>query len=217
MHRSGRGEPWLAVWYWAVMGRMAWLNSTRGSGTTAPADAAEFDRLLREHVPALYRSAYRWTGAADRAEDLVQELLLRLYPRTAELRELDRIRPWALRVMYRIFVDQLRRERSSPVQFQAGQNADEARDEDAVADVAAELPELVDQQLTQDRILQVWPQLGEEHRVVLSMHDIEDYTLPELAEMLDVPIGTLKSRLHRARTRLRNLLCRERISVVDRV
>ncbi len=42
--------------------------------------AAEFDRLLREHVPALYRAAYRWTGAVDRAEDLVQELLVRLYP-----------------------------------------------------------------------------------------------------------------------------------------
>src|SRR5688500_17407927 len=79
--------------------------------------AAEFERLLRPHVPALYRSAYRWTGAVDRAEDLVQELLVRLFPKLDELRGLDRIRPWALRVMYRIFIDQVRRERRSPVQF----------------------------------------------------------------------------------------------------
>ena len=60
-------------------------------------------------------------------------------------------------------------------------------------------------------------ELGEEHRVVLSMHDIEDYTLPELAQIMDIPLGTLKSRLHRARARLRELLAAERISAADRV
>src|SRR5262245_55826898 len=99
------------------MKRMAWLKRTRLSSTPATGDAAEFERLLREHVPARYRSAYRWTGTVDRAEDLVQQLLIRLYPRLPELRELDRVRPWAMRVMYRIFVDELRRERTSPVQF----------------------------------------------------------------------------------------------------
>jgi RNA polymerase sigma factor (sigma-70 family) len=198
---------------------MAWLKQTREFQAASAGDAAEFERLLREHIPALYRSAYRWTGTVDRAEDLVQELLLRLYPRLPELRGLDRIRPWALRVMYRIFVDQVRRERSSPVQFHldSSPNDDGAEEEDAPADGAAEPPELVEQQLTQERILQVWMRLGEEHRVVLSMHDIEDYTLPELAEMLDLPLGTLKSRLHRARARLRELLALERIAMADRV
>jgi RNA polymerase sigma factor (sigma-70 family) len=197
---------------------MAWLKHTRKSQATT-GDAAEFERLLREHIPALYRSAYRWTGAVDRAEDLVQELLVRLYPRVPELRELDRIRPWALRVMYRIFVDQMRRERSSPVQFhlESPLNDDVAEDEDVPADLVAEPPELVEQQLTQERILQVWAQLGEEHRVVLSMHDVEDYTLPELAQILDLPVGTLKSRLHRARAKMRELLSGERIATTDRV
>lgn len=62
-----------------------------------------------------------------------------------------------------------------------------------------------------------WETLGEEHRVVLSMHDIEDYSLPELAQIMEVPLGTLKSRLHRARARLRDLLATERISRLDRV
>lgn len=100
------------------MKRMAWLKRTRAA-TAQTADAVEFEQLMREYVPALYRCAYRWTGAVDRAEDLVQQLLLRLYPRLAELRGLDQVRPWVLRVMYRIFVDELRRSRSSPVQFGA--------------------------------------------------------------------------------------------------
>ena len=179
--------------------------------------AAEFDHLLRDHVPALYRSAYRWTGAVDRAEDLVQELLVRLYPKLDELRGLERIRPWALRVMYRIFVDQVRRERSSPVQF--GVDPPEDGDDDGLdlIDPAAGPAELVEQELTQERIVAAWETLGEEHRVVLAMHDLEDYSLPELAQIMDVPLGTLKSRLHRARARLRELLTTERITTLDRV
>jgi RNA polymerase sigma-70 factor (ECF subfamily) len=200
------------------MKRMGWLKRRRVSRATG--DAAEFERLMREHVPALYRSAYRWTGAVDRAEDLVQQLLLRLYPRLAELRELDRVRPWALRVMYRIFVDELRRERASPVQFGAELPADSgalSAEDEAWLDPGPGPAELAEQELTQERLVRAWERLGEEHRAVLSLHDIEDYTLPELAEIMDIPLGTLKSRLHRARARLRELLAAERIVAADRV
>jgi RNA polymerase sigma factor (sigma-70 family) len=200
------------------MKRMGWLKRTRASRATG--DAAEFAQLMREHVPTLYRSAYRWTGAADRAEDLVQQLLVRLYPRLAELRELDRLRPWVLRVMYRIFVDELRRERASPVQFGAdpAAAAETASSEDEPwLDPGPGPAELAERQLTQERLVRAWERLGEEHRVVLSLHDIEDYTLPELAEIMDIPLGTLKSRLHRARARLRELLVAERIVAADRV
>ena len=199
--------------------RMAWLKRTAARNPDT-SDAAEFERLLRGHVPALYRSAYRWTGAVDRAEDLVQQLLVRLYPRLAELRELDQLRPWALRVMYRIFVDQLRRERSSPVQFGAEPTADAEQsgtDDEAWLDPGPGPVELTEQEVTQERLLRAWERLGEEHRVVLSMHDIEDYTLPELAQIMEIPLGTLKSRLHRARARLRELLAAERMAAEDRV
>jgi RNA polymerase sigma-70 factor (ECF subfamily) len=198
------------------MKRMGWLKRKRASRATG--EAAEFERLMREHVAPLYRAAYRWTGAVDRAEDLVQQLLVRLYPRLAELRELDRLRPWALRVMYRIFVDGIRRERASPVQFGAETAADEATGEDEPwLDPGPGPAELAEQELTQERLLRAWERLGEDHRVVLSLHDIEDYSLPELSQIMDIPLGTLKSRLHRARARLRELLAAERIVAADRV
>jgi RNA polymerase sigma-70 factor (ECF subfamily) len=199
------------------MKRMGWLQRTRASRATG--DAAEFERLMREHVPALYRSAYRWTGTADRAEDLVQQLLVRLFPRLAELRELDRLRPWALRVMYRIFVDGVRRERASPVQFgvEAAADGEATNEDEAWVDSGPGPAELVERELTQERLVRAWERLGEDHRVVLSLHDIEDYSLPELAQIMDIPLGTLKSRLHRARARLRELLAAERIIAADRV
>jgi RNA polymerase sigma factor (sigma-70 family) len=169
--------------------------------------AREFDALLREHIPALYRAAYRWTGAVDQAEDLVQELLTRLYPRLDELRGLEQIKPWALRVMYRLFVDQLRRQRNSPVQFGMDPTEDDDTDGRWVDELEPEI--LVDRELSQARIVAAWSELSEDHRVVLSMHDIEEYSLVEIAAMTDTPIGTLKSRIHRARARLRDLLSRE--------
>lgn len=173
--------------------------------------AAEFDRLMREHIPAFFRSAYRWTGAVDQAEDLVQELLTRLYPRLDELRELDQVKPWAMRVMYRIFVDQLRRQRNSPVQFGLESETDEDGEQESASipeDLEPEM--LVERQLQQERIADAWAQLSEEHRVVLSMHDIEEYSLVEIAAITDTPVGTLKSRVHRARARLKDLLSTER-------
>jgi len=177
--------------------------------------AREFESLVREHIPALYRAAYRWTGAVDQAEDLVQELLTRLYPRLDELRGLDQVKPWALRVMYRLFVDQLRRQRNSPVQF----GLEPADDDDTDGRWAEELePEiLVDRELDQARIVAAWSELSDDHRVVLSMHDIEEYSLVEIAAITDTPIGTLKSRVHRARARLRDLLSREPSDESDRV
>jgi RNA polymerase sigma-70 factor (ECF subfamily) len=122
--------------------------------------------------------------------------------------------------MYRIFVDELRRERSSPVQFGVETASDSdlpGAEDESWLDPGPGPLELTEQQLTQERLLRAWAQLGEEHRMVLSMHDIEDYTLPELAQIMDIPLGTLKSRLHRARARLRELLAAERMVAADRV
>ena len=172
--------------------------------------AAEFDRLLRPLIPVLFRQAFRWTMAVDQAEDLVQELLLRLYPRRDELAALDRLQPWALRVMYRIFVDQYRRSRNSPVrplhELPTGHDTDAGDPGEQFADPGAQPAELVERELTAARLSAALAELNEDQRVVVAMHDIEGYRLEEIATLLDTPVGTLKSRLHRARARLRELL-----------
>ena len=86
--------------------------------------AAEFDLLMRGHVRPLYRYAYRWTGDVDQAEDLVQETLTRLYRGMPRLREIEQLRPWAARVMYRIFVDCAAPRARSPVVFAGRQWCD---------------------------------------------------------------------------------------------
>jgi RNA polymerase sigma factor (sigma-70 family) len=182
-------------------------------GPDTDPSSGDFDRLLRPLLPALFRQAYRWTGARDQAEDLVQELLLRLYPRLDELVRLDRLQPWAIRVMYRIFVDQYRRAANSPVRpmhelpdWGDGTELDAA---ERFADDAPQPDELAERELLGERLAVAWHLLGEDHRVVVALHDIEGYRLEEISTMLEVPVGTLKSRLSRAREKLRHSLAAE--------
>ena len=173
--------------------------------------AEDFDLLLRGHVRPLYRYAYRWTGDVDQAEDLVQETLTRLFSELPRLREIEQLRPWAARVMYRIFVDWLRRTNRSPVVYvgRSGTTGEflEDEEEDGQAPDETWNPEsLTERALERERIEAVWPHLHKQHRVVLSLHEIEGYSLEEVAHIIEVPLGTAKSRLNRARNHLRELL-----------
>ena len=174
----------------------------------------DFQQLLRPHVNFLYRLAYRFTGVAADAEDLVQDTLLKLLPRVHEMRALDKIRPWLARVLYRQFVDFVRKRGRTPSD-PAQTGGDEVLEEMTSDDGGPE--ELADRELQYEQVLQALDRLGTEHRVVVAMHDIAGYSLEEMEEILETPVGTLKSRLHRARNRLRAVLAMEPVSGNQRV
>ncbi|MGD9729396.1 MAG: RNA polymerase sigma factor [Gammaproteobacteria bacterium] len=178
------------------------------AGDKGRSEQSAFETLVRPHLKPLFRLAYRLTRSREDAEDLIQELLLKLYPRRHELMEVDRLRPWLSRVMYRIFVDNHRRYSRSPVHLAVDHGAD-AHSPDSIDNLAGMDgdPELeTEQSVLVRHLLRVIDRLSEDHRHVLGLHDIEGYTLEEMQVILDCPIGTLKSRLHRARARLRELL-----------
>ena len=172
------------------------------SRDTGGGSAARFDALVRPHLTYLYRLAFRFCGNQEDAEDLVQDLLLKLYPRCAELEVVEKLRPWLVTSLYRMFVDGTRRQKRSPLEL--------IDDEVAFYDTTVSSSESPDRELAGDqRIDQLqwaYQKLSEDHRTLLTLHDIEGYRLVELEEMLEVPVGTLKSRIHRARARMRKLL-----------
>lgn len=184
---------------------------------------AQFDQLVRPHLDHLYKLAYRFTGTADRAEDLVQDLLVRVYPRCDELAGIEWLRPWLTRVMYRIFIDQVRHNARSPhMPIADSALANEFTDEgDPYADVPGMAPgpeDEIEMHFDRERLTRAWEQLNPDHRALLTLFEIEGYTLQELETMLECTRGTLKSRLSRARSRLADLLSgKEPSGPVDRV
>lgn len=161
-----------------------------------------FDSLVRPHLEYLYRLAYRFTGKREEAEDLVQDLLVKLYPRYDELVKVEKLRPWLVTSLYRMFVDGVRRRGRSPLEL----ITDETAFYDSVASDDNEPDESLQRHQHLDIIQEAFKRLSDDHRTLLTLHDMEGYRLVELEKMLDVPIGTLKSRIHRARARMRELL-----------
>lgn len=161
--------------------------------------ARRFARILEQHRDSLQRLARRLTGNADDAEDLFQDLVERVTPRMAEVVRLERPQPWLARVLYRLFVDRWRQQQVRP-----------GTDPDADVEVQPDHRDLPDDQferaLTAQRLEAALQRLSPHLRDVVVLHDVEGYTLNEIRVMVDTPIGTLKSRLHRGRARLRELL-----------
>jgi len=170
--------------------------------------ARRFEALVRPHLDQLYRVAFRLTGNVEDTEDLIQDLLVKLYPRRQELERVELLRPWLTRVMYNLFIDGRRRYGRSPVRLvEPAPHMEEQGDPfEQVASDAPGPDAAIEREQRLEEIAGAFRRLSEDHRLVITLHDIEGYTLAEIQAILDCPIGTLKSRLHRARARLRELI-----------
>ncbi len=163
-----------------------------------------FDQLVRPHFDRLYRLAYRLTGNKPEAEDLFQELLIKAFGKLDELVDIEEPGSWLSRVMYNLFIDQHRRfARQRMHVVDEGQLAGDGLAGLAGSDDPAAESERMERLKHLDAALQ---QLSEEHRIVVLLHDTEGYKLTEIQDLTGVPVGTVKSRLHRARGRLREIL-----------
>jgi len=175
------------------------------SPTAVPVQGSGFDALVRPHLDRLYRLAYRFTQSREDAEDLVQSLLIKLLPQAERLALLDLPGPWMARALYNLYIDQTRQRRRQEAAIGSPLTEDGVLE--AIADEFSDSPEqAVERNQREQRLALALATLSDDHRALIAWHDMEGYTLDELAEQLSVPIGTLKSRLHRGRANLRALL-----------
>lgn len=164
-----------------------------------------FTHLLRPHVDLMYRMAYRWTGSQHNAEDLVQDVLAKLVEKVDEMERIEQLRPWLMKILYRRYVDIYRRVQRSPVVAAADHGGNGEQDGDLL-DNTADSDCQFDRLDLQQALQQALAQLDAGQRDTVLLHDLEGYTAEEVASILDIEPGTVKSRLHRARKKLQNLL-----------
>ena len=166
-----------------------------------------FELILRPHLKYLFKISYRFTGNKSDAEDLVQDLLVKLYPKMDELRDVQQMRPWLLRVLYRQFIDNTRKQKHSPLRLVSRPlNKEKESSNDQIVDTAPSPEKNMENSFLSEQIEKALNKLSKDQRAVITLHDIEGYQLTELEVLLEVPLGTLKSRLHRARAKLRENL-----------
>lgn len=166
---------------------------------------ASFEALLKPHLDRLYRLSFRLAGTKPEAEDLFQDVLVKVYPRMDDLIDIDAPGPWLCRIMYNHFIDNRRRfARQRLVAVEEGQ----LPPGQGIEELPGELDPAMDAD-RRDNIMRLdaaLQKLSDDHRVVVLLHDTEGYKLHEIEELTGTPVGTLKSRLHRARARLREIL-----------
>jgi RNA polymerase sigma-70 factor (ECF subfamily) len=156
-------------------------------------DRDAFDLLMTAHIDHLYRIARLILRDTDRAEDAVQEALVRCWRDLRTLRDPDRFDAWLNRLLLRAIADEARRQR----RFAA-----------AVVVLKTEPRQWDDTGLVADRdeLARVFGRLSIEHRTVVVLHHYLGFTVEDAAAAIGIPVGTAKSRLHYATDALRAAL-----------
>jgi RNA polymerase sigma-70 factor, ECF subfamily len=168
----------------------------------------EFDAEVLPHLDALFANALRLTRTRPDAEDLVQETVLRAFRFFDRFERGSNVKAWLLRIQYNAFVNRYRR--SAKERDIKDSMADGPVGEDVVSrDALRALTDPVGTALRPIVLREIetaLDSLPEEHRMVVLLADLEELSYKEIAEVLGCPIGTVMSRLHRARRALRERL-----------
>jgi RNA polymerase sigma-70 factor (ECF subfamily) len=161
--------------------------------------ARSFDGEALPHLDTLYRVALRLTADPTLAEDLVQDTMLKAYRAWRQYRPGTNAKGWLLTILRNTFINDYRRRKLEPVAMDL-----EAAEPHAIfRDVAEADPEgAFFAQIVDRKVIEAIDALPAEFREVLVLSDVEGLSYAEIAEALQVPVGTVKSRLFRARRQL---------------
>src|SRR5579875_711237 len=174
------------------------------------ADRARFSELAMQHMPALYTAALRMTRNPADAEDLVQETFLKAYRSFDSFTEGTNLRAWLYRILTNTYINTYRAAKRRPEmadvedvedlylyrRISPGDGGDSGR---SAEDIALE-------GFTDDEVKAAIEALPEAFRIAVLLADVEGFSYKEIAEITEVPIGTVMSRIHRGRRALQKTL-----------
>ncbi|MBU2492148.1 MAG: sigma-70 family RNA polymerase sigma factor [Bacteroidetes bacterium] len=163
---------------------------------------AEFEKEAVPHMDALYNFALKMTGEPDDASDLVQETYLKAFRFFDKFERGTNCKAWLFRILKNTFINDYRKQSKEPnkVDYDDVQNfyenikSTDIKSQHAEADVFSNLLD--------DDISTALAQLPEDFRTVIILSDLEGFNYEEIADFVDCPVGTVRSRLHRARKML---------------
>lgn len=168
--------------------------------------AARFERDALPYLDQLYPTALRMTRHRADAEDLVQETFTRAYASFGQFEPGTNLKAWLYRILTNTFITSYRRRRRDPVATADIGDRQLARAASHPPSGLRAADTEVMERLADPRLTSALRQLPADFRVAVYLADIEGYAYREIASMMGTPIGTVTSRLHRARRQLRGLL-----------
>jgi RNA polymerase sigma-70 factor (ECF subfamily) len=181
--------------------------ATTEPGATPGGRQADFEQQVRPYLSQLYPAALRMTRNPADAEDLVQDTLAKAYTAFSQYTPGTNLRAWLHKILANTFINSYRKRKREPA---IAPGADPAADwhpgTDPLAGPARSAETEALERITDTTILDALRQLPPEFRTTIWLADVEGYPYREVAALMGTPLGTVMSRLHRARGKLRHTL-----------
>ncbi len=165
-----------------------------------------FDKEFLPNIDAMYNFAYRLTFDEDDAKDLVQDTYMKAYRFINSFQRGTNAKAWLYRILKNSFINDFRKKSKEPskVDYQEVENFYNSDDVDSNKTVDLRVDSLKD--MMGDEVSNALNSLAVDFRTVIILCDLEGFTYEEMSKILDIPIGTVRSRLHRARNLLKEKL-----------
>lgn len=164
-------------------------------------DTEAFGRLVQTHQDRLFGAMLQVTRSAEEAEDVVQEAFVRAYVKLHTFQRNSRFFTWLYRIAFNSALSRRRRKRATI-------SLDQTREVTGIEPIdAVDAPD--ERMLQRERVSMVraaLDRLSDEHRAIMVLRELENHAYEDIAEILEISIGTVRSRLNRARTQLRQTL-----------
>ncbi|HVM19363.1 MAG TPA: sigma-70 family RNA polymerase sigma factor [Egibacteraceae bacterium] len=170
-----------------------------------------FARDALPYLDQLYSAALRYTRNPTDAEDLVQEAMAKAYGAFHQFEPGTNLRAWLYRILTNTYINSYRKQQRRPTEVSADTDSTDGTGEFSLYDRIAEATQApaeaeVLRRLPDDEVKQALADLPDQFRMAVYLADVEGFSYAEIAEIMNTPIGTVMSRLHRGRAALQRAL-----------
>lgn len=170
-------------------------------------DVEAFEELIRSYEKRIYNIAFRMAGDRDDAFDIAQEVCIRIFRSIGKFKGNSSFSTWVYRITSNVCIDEMRKRRSNVIPLAVA--SDDGEYEIPIADEGKLPDEILESREISDAVRSCILELEPEYRMIIILRDINGYTYDEISKVLDVNMGTVKSRLNRARgmlkTKIKNM------------
>lgn len=165
-----------------------------------------FDNEFMVHVDPMYNFAYRLTFDEDDAKDLVQDTYFKAFRFINSFERGTNAKAWLFRILKNSFINEFRKKSKQPAKVDYNEVEQFYNSDDAGSQITTDLRVETVQDMIGDEISGALNAIPVDFRTVIILSDLEGFTYEEMSKILDIPIGTVRSRLHRARNMLKEKL-----------
>ncbi|NLY43522.1 MAG: sigma-70 family RNA polymerase sigma factor [Clostridiaceae bacterium] len=174
-------------------------------------DVEAFEQLIESYQKKVFGIAFRMLGNTEDASDVAQEVFLKVFKSITNFKEESSLSTWIYRIATNVCLDEIRkRKKATVVSINSTIQLEDGEIDMQVEDQGPHPDEIVERKELENEVKKAIERLNNEHKIVIILRDIQGLSYDEIADILQCSLGTVKSRINRARNSLKNILLKRK-------